>query len=170
MSPTQTGYYEVAAGKNAVYIRVHGLASMSNCLCLRTFVEQMLDSGSNLVVVDLADCAGMDSTFMGVLAGVATYEQHGQNPRLAAVNVKDPILKLLQNVGLTELLFVDTEHMGSPNLDFVRLDEQRGEEERIALVRSAHQNLMKLSDKNEETFRPYVELLEMEMKQRGMPT
>jgi len=168
LAATQTGFYEVAAGERAVYVRVHGLACMVNCLCLRVFVEEMLASGRSFVVVDLAGCTGMDSTFMGVLAGVATYEREGKNPGLAVVNVSEPMLRLLKNVGLTELIFIEPEPIATPELEFVRLEEQRGDAGRMALVRAAHENLMKLSERNEETFRPLVAALELEMEQRGM--
>ena len=105
---------------------------------------------------------------MGVLAGAATYEQNGKTPGLAAVNVCEPLLRLLKNVGLTELIFVEPEPFETPALEFVRLEEQRGEKERLACVRAAHEHLMKINERNEEIFRPFVAALELEMKQRGM--
>jgi anti-anti-sigma regulatory factor len=165
---TQGGYYEVAIGARAVYVRVHGLATMSNCLCLRTFIEELLAAGRSFIVVDLADCAGMDSTFMGVLAGAATSERNGRPPGIAAVNVSEPLLRLLKNVGLTELIFVEPEPFETPALEFVRLAEQRGEKDRLACVQAAHEHLMKLNERNEEIFRPLVAALELEMKQYGM--
>jgi anti-anti-sigma regulatory factor len=164
----QGGYYEVATGTRAVYVRVHGLATMSNCLCLRTFLESLLAEGRSFIVVDLADCTGMDSTFMGVLAGAATYERNDKMPGVAAVNVSEPLLHLLKNVGLTELIFIEPEPFEAPPLEFVRLEEQRGEKELLACVHTAHEHLMKINDRNEEIFRPYVAALELEMKQRGM--
>jgi anti-anti-sigma regulatory factor len=168
LAVTQGGYYEVATGERAVYVRVHGIATMSNCLCLRTFIEELLAGGRSFIIVDLADCEGMDSTFMGVLAEAATYDQNGKTPGIAAVNVSEPLLRLLKNVGLTELIFVESEPFEAPRLEFVRLDEQRGEKERLACVHAAHEHLMKLNDRNEEIFRPFVAALEREMKQRGM--
>ena len=168
MAVTQGGYYEVAAGTRALYVRVHGLATMSNCLCLRSTVEKLLADGHSFIVVDLADCTGMDSTFMGVLAGAATYEREGKTLGVAAVNVSEPLLRLLKEVGLTELIFVEPEPFETPALQFVRLEEQRGEKELLACVRSAHENLMKLNERNEGIFRPLVAALEEEMKQRGM--
>ena len=164
----QGGYYEVATGARAVYVRVHGLASMSNCLCLRTSLESLLAEGRSFIVVDLADCTGMDSTFMGLLAGAATYERNNKRSGVAAVNVSEPLLQLLKNVGLTELIFVEPEPFEAPALEFIRLEEQRGEKERLACVQAAHEHLMKINDHNEEIFRPYVAALELEMKQRGM--
>ena len=40
-----SGWYEVADCRRGVYVRAHGLASMTNCLCLRDFIETMLQEG-----------------------------------------------------------------------------------------------------------------------------
>lgn len=169
MAAMHSGFYEVAVGKRAVYIRVHGHASMNNCFCLRDFIDRMLHVGHSFFVVDLADCAGMDSTFMGVLAGAATYEQNGKAPGIAAVNVGEPLVRLLRSVGLTELIFIEADRFDVPvDLEFVRLEEQATEEDRLILIRAAHEQLIKICDHNEEVFGPFVAALEMEMKQRGM--
>ena len=163
------GYYEVATGARAVYVRVHGIATMVNCLCLRGFLEGLLAEGGSFVIVDLADCAGMDSTFMGVLAGAATYERNGKSPGVALVNVSEPLMRQLKDVGLTELVFVETEPFETPALEFVRLEEQGGgEKERLACVHAAHEHLMKINERNEAIFRPFVAALEREMLERGM--
>jgi len=163
-----TGYYEVAVAKRATYVRVHGLASMNNCLCLRDFIDRVLSEGRSFLVVDLSDCTGMDSTFMGVLAGAATYDHKGKNPGVAVVNASKSLVGLLRSVGLTELVFVESEPFEIPEAQFARLEEQPSEEERLRLIRNAHRNLIVLSDKNEEVFGPLVSALEMEMRQRGM--
>lgn len=160
--------YEVAVGKRAIYSRVHGLASMTNCLCLRDFVDQMLADGHSFLVVDLADCTGMDSTFMGLLAGAATFEVQGRPVGVAVVNASEALVRLLRSVGLNELVYIETAPFETPDLQFVRLEEQPNEEERLRLIRNAHRNLIRLSDKNEELFGTLVSALEIEMRQRGM--
>lgn len=160
--------YEVAVGKRAIYVRVHGLASMNNCLCLRDFIDQMLSEGHSFLVMDLSDCSGMDSTFMGLIAGAATYDVQGKPAGVAIVNASEPLVKLLRSVGLNELVYVEQDPFDTPNLQFVPLEDQPSEEERLRLIRNAHRNLIRLSDKNEEIFGPLVSALELEMRQRGM--
>ena len=168
MSRAEDGFYEVAIGKRAVYVRVFGLASMTNCLCVRDFIEKMLVSGHRFVVVDLAECTGMDSTFMGVLAGTATSTRDKKTVGVAVVNAGKSLQKLLKSVGIAELVFVDPEPFETPEIEFLRLAERGGEEERIALIRSAHQHLLKASERNAELFRPLLKALEAEMVKKGM--
>jgi len=168
LTAADRGFYEVAIAKHAAYVRVYGLATMNNSLCLRDFIEKALAVGRTFIIVDLAHCTGMDSTFMGLLAGAAMSEQNGKSPGVAAVNAGGPLLELLKSVGLTELIFVEPEPFNAPDFEFARLEEPSGEDARLALVRSAHEHLIKLSDHNEEVFGPLVAALEMEMRQRGI--
>ncbi len=160
-------WYEVATSKRAVYVRVHGLATMNDCLCVRDFIERMQETGHDTVVADLGDCTGMDSTFMGVLAGAALFEA-GKTPRVVVLNAGDDLVKLLRSVGLTELIDVASGRFDVPDMRFVRLEERMGQADRLALVRSAHEELVRVCDKNEEIFGPLLESLEREMKKKGM--
>ena len=166
----QIGYYEAAIAKRAVYVRVHGLASMNNCLCVRDFLEEVLAAGHTFIVVDLGDCSGMDSTFMGVLAGAATFDYNGKSPGVAVVNAGEGLLKTLRDVGLNELLFIETGSFEVPALEFVRLDEQPSEEKRLTMIHAAHSHLIKISDENEKVFGPLLAVLEAEMQKRGLQT
>ena len=54
-----------------VWVKVEGKGSFLNSENLKEFACGMLDHGYRQFVVDLADCATMDSTFMGTMAKVA---------------------------------------------------------------------------------------------------
>jgi len=168
VAQTSVGFYEVAFGQRAVYLRVHGLASMNNCLCVRNFIEEALRAGQSFLVVDLAECSSMDSTFLGVLAGAATFERKGEPVSVAVVNANEECLKEIEGVGLQELILVEPKPFAVPPLEFARLDEQPSEERRLAMIRDAHRKLVSLSEKNEKLFGPIVVLLEEDMKRRGM--
>lgn len=168
MSDGLKGSYEVAVGSRAVYVRVHGLGSMNNCLCVRDFLDGMLQSDRGFVVIDLRDCTGMDSTFMGVIAGTASFETEDLSIGVAVVNASSELFRLLETVGLTELVFVDPEPFDVKDVEFHALEEQAGEESRLKLVRQAHEHLIKISDKNEQAFGDLLRTIEMEMKTRGM--
>ena len=52
-------------------MKVGGKGSFLNSDNLKEFAREMLDQGYGEFVVDLADCATMDSTFMGTMARLA---------------------------------------------------------------------------------------------------
>ena len=168
MKAAESGYYEAAVGKNAVFVRAHGLASMNNCLCVRDFVDHMLETGHLFVVFDLADCTGMDSTFMGLLAGAATYDLNEHTPGVAVVNADKSLQGLLKEVGIDELVLIESEPFEDPAIQFIRLPEKTDETERLACIVQAHQKLIPLSDQNEKIFGPLIASIEAEMKQKGM--
>jgi anti-sigma B factor antagonist len=55
----------------SVWVKVEGKGSFLNSDNLKEFAREMLDQGYHEFVVDLADCAMMDSTFMGTMARLA---------------------------------------------------------------------------------------------------
>ena len=161
------GSYEVAAGARAIYVRVHGLASMNNCLCLRDFIEDMFAASHTFLIVDLADCTGIDSTFMGLLAGAAQFRRDERQASVAVVNANDCLVKLLKSVGVAELVFLEPEEHDVPELEFVALHEEPDEERRLALIRWAHKRLLAITKRNEEIFGRFLNTLESEMRRRG---
>ena len=164
MSERHEDAYEVAAGARAIYVRVHGLASMNNCLCLRDFIEEMFAACHTFLIIDLADCIGMDSTFMGLIAATAQFRKDDRPAGVAVVNASERLTELLESVGITELVFVDPDQHEVPELEFVKLQEPVGEEERLSLIHWAHIHLMKLSERNEQLFGPYLAALEADIR------
>lgn len=164
----EKGYYEAAVGKNAVFVRAHGLASMNNCLCVRDFIDHMLDEGHNFLIIDLADCTGMDSTFMGLIAGAATYDLNEHAPGVAIVNANRSLQSLIEEVGITEFVLIESEPFEDPNIQFIPLPEKTDERERLACIVQAHQKLIPLSEQNEKVFGPLLATIEAEMKQKGL--
>ncbi len=62
---------QVGVSGPTVWVKVGGKGSFLNSGNLKEFAREMLDRGYREFVVDLADCAMMDSTFMGTMASVA---------------------------------------------------------------------------------------------------
>ena len=168
MTQGREGHYEVAVGDRAIYLRVHGLASMNNCLCARDFIEHEMAGAHSFLIVDLADCTGMDSTFMGLMAGAATHRRENPPPAVAVVNATPSLKELLDGVGLTELLLVEDDAFDESGIEFVRLPDDGADEERLACVREAHESLVRVSASSERIFGPFLATLENEMKEKGL--
>ena len=54
-----------------VAIKIVGRASFQNVMPLKDFLKDSAESGKRCYVFDFAECKGMDSTVLGVLAGCA---------------------------------------------------------------------------------------------------
>ena len=70
----------VARAGQVVYAQVQGLGNFSNALMFEEFCEAELAQGVNAFLIDLGACEGMDSTFMGVLAGLSMHFPPGPSP------------------------------------------------------------------------------------------
>ncbi len=91
----------VASETRPVYIRVVGRGAFQNSQPLRRFAEEMITKGQREFVIDLAQCAGMDSTFLGGMTGIALrLRQNGNRGSVCIVNASARHRELLQTMGL----------------------------------------------------------------------
>ena len=60
----------VGQGNGDVHVHVAGRGTFQNGQPLRRYAVEMIGQGARQFVVDLGQCEGMDSTFLGVLAGI----------------------------------------------------------------------------------------------------
>ena len=161
------GYFEVARWDTAVYVRVVGLANFNNSYLFQDFVDEMLGRGYTRFFVDLRDCQGFDSTFMGVMLGVHLYQpQHGSpGAEVVVVNAGPHHRKLLGDLGLDSIISIVEDSVCLPaEVRTERLGEERYEPKaRIELIRKAHENLVALDESNREKFGPFLEALSREL-------
>ncbi len=90
----------------AVWIRVESRGSFQNSPALKEFSRKMIGEGRREFIVDLKNCATMDSTFMGTLAGLAMRLRDMGTGSLWVINRNERNAELLAGLGL-ESLFSD---------------------------------------------------------------
>ncbi|MBR2144534.1 MAG: STAS domain-containing protein, partial [Akkermansia sp.] len=56
---------------DCLWIRCNSRGSFVNSPSLKSIAEKYISRGGKVIVVDLEICPGVDSTFMGTLAGLA---------------------------------------------------------------------------------------------------
>lgn len=163
------GSIRVAEIQDKVYCQVHGLANMDVANPLQYFSEAMLKKGASCFLIDLKHCRGMDSTFMGVLIGIATYE-NANNQISASVhilNANPHNLKLMQSLGVNQVVTVIEEAIPLPETaELVELQPQNAQN-KIQLIRQAHENLVRINASNEAQFAPFLELLNKELERKS---
>ena len=107
MPDTAKSIFQVDTESDPVLLRIEGRACFQNSTCLRDF-DASTRRGKTRFVVDFSQCAGMDSTFLGVLAGAALKLRALSPPgSLVLCRLSPRNLELLRNLGLHELLCVD---------------------------------------------------------------
>jgi len=90
-----------------VWVKVEGKGSFLNSDNLKEFARGMLDQGYREFVVDLGDCAAMDSTFMGTMARVALWLTELGQGKLHIVHCGSRNHQLLSGLGLDRVFDID---------------------------------------------------------------
>lgn len=147
----RAGAYRIARSKDSIYVRVAGLATMNNSDTLDAFLDKMQEEGYRAFVVDLADCRGVDSTFMGILSKL--------RDGLVVVNANDHCRKQLRSVGLDRVARIQEGPADLPEkLELHELPSAQADPiARLKLIRKAHEALIALDRKNEEKFGAFLE-------------
>lgn len=152
----------VDAYADPVAVRIEGRASFANSGSLKDFIAEMIRQGKRRFVIDFAACTSMDSTFLGVLAGIAlTLRRQDPAGSLTLARVGERNLELIRNLGLHRLATVDA---GSFPMNFSggtqALDSQaRSELESAKLVLEAHENLVNADATNAAKFQDVLAFL-----------
>ena len=108
--------YRVCATNNEVYVQIREKASYLNCSPLRSFLHEMVHEGNRLFVIDFQNCSSMDSTFLGILVGLALQlrkSQEGGN--LTLLNLIGRNLETVKNLGIHKIATVSSDFVSSPN-------------------------------------------------------
>ncbi|MGD1978431.1 MAG: STAS domain-containing protein [Akkermansiaceae bacterium] len=147
-----------------IWIRPEGRGTFQESAIIKELVERCLEQGAKAFVVDLEACPGMDSTFMGMLAGFGIDFRKTGRAKLAIVGTNEKTLASLKELGLQHLLVI--EPANGPWIE--RWDEARSDLELIDLkstidreehILECHQDLCEADEANFEKFSTVLEML-----------
>ena len=166
---------QVAIQVPLAFIRVVGRGSFKISASLKEFALHALDAGCRRVVLDMAECVGMDSTFMGVLAGLAfRLKQKSSAGRITMVNLSVRTRGLLATLGLDQVIDPHMAGATPENLQpyfqstasrMTALDTRENSTRVTAeTMLEAHENLVKLSPENLPKFKDVLAFLREDLK------
>jgi anti-sigma B factor antagonist len=139
-------------------VRLEGKGSFLNSGSLKEFAQEMVNRGYREFIVDLQNCAMMDSTFMGTLAGVALRLKELGDGHLHVVHCGTRSRELLSGLGLDQIFSIHTggvtapvcsdldDDGASPSPDHKRETAETMLEAHEALCRAAPENLTRFKD------------------------
>ena len=146
-----------------VWVRVEGNGSSTNSTALRKFAKEMIHRGAREFVLDLVNCQGMDSTFMGTLAGISFWLRELGEGSLSVVNLNERNAESLSNLGLDQLFNVRMSNTGKDGQILpILLDENRTT--RAETMLEAHEALVKSAPENISKFKDVIQFLEEELR------
>lgn len=91
---------------DCLWIRCTSRGSFVNSPALKSVADKYLNEGGNTIVVDLELCSGVDSTFMGTLAGLAR-RCVGAGGSLQVASATERTRSAMESLGLDMLLEID---------------------------------------------------------------
>jgi anti-sigma B factor antagonist len=161
---TKDSVYQVCTTNEEVYVCVKEKASYINCNPLRTFLHEMVEEGNRFFVVDFQHCSSMDSTFLGILVGLALQLRKLEVAgKLTLINLVGRNLETVKNLGIHKIADVSTSYITNSK-DLENLNNQSHREEaNPETIYKAHKTLLELNDKNSRIFRDVVNYLEQKI-------
>ncbi len=156
------------------FIRVTGRAAVEGARDFKALVERLHGEGISQFCLDLSGCLLMDSTFSGVLAGLATRlgaRTSDNCPRFILVQPNERIRDLLDSLGVLPLVEI-LEHGATPNPSAAQREVPTGGRSRQEVAEcclEAHRLLMALQPENVVKFRELTRMLEGQLQAAPPP-
>jgi anti-anti-sigma regulatory factor len=149
-------------------IKVEGRANFECSPPLRNFVHNLEAQDCKAIFIDLSQCAGMDSTFMGILAMMGLKAKKcgcTVNIVNADVNIKN----LLAGLGIQKIFnYLEISEIES-NQKWEDTGKSADKTEKAETVLEAHETLMKVDKDNIPKFRTVVDLVKRDLGKEDKP-
>jgi anti-anti-sigma factor len=152
---------QAAVDQNKIFLRITGRGSFKVSTALKQFLESVTSHLSiSKVVIDLKDCIGMDSTFMGVLAGLSGRLKKAQCD-IVLIRVSEKNKHLLTTLGVDQVVDICTDTCGNLTIDseVESLSVRSSQKDLAETALKAHEDLAELTEENQPRFKRVIELL-----------
>jgi anti-sigma B factor antagonist len=157
----------VAVVEQTAFIKVPGRANYASSIDLKNVVGELRQRGFSDFVLDLRECITMDSTFLGVLAGLVLRNNHPEPeaPTIELLNPNPRVLDLIENLGVLSMFKVKNEEV-PPTILFEPASEQSepSKEEVTRNCLEAHCTLMKINPANIPKFKEVTQFMAEDLK------
>ncbi len=155
------GQILVADHEGVYIIKMTGDVRLTLCISFDQFIDSMLAAPEfSSVLFDLSEAEAVDSTTLGLMAKISLLAQEKRDivPVILATNAS--INRILDTMGFADIFKIvsklDLDMEPEKRLSTIECGEQEVKEK----VLEAHKILMGLNEKNRETFKNLVNMLE----------
>lgn len=155
----------VLAVDRCACVKIQGRANFTSSVDFNALVTGLRERGFNYFVIELSECSLMDSTFLGVLAGIGLKLHSGrcdpEDPCVELRNTNARVAELLENVGVLHLFKTSEGDLCAPG-SVETCAQPSAPASRVELTRTclqAHQLLMTLNPANAARFKDVTKFL-----------
>lgn len=166
----------VTLQSDAALIRVQGRASFKCSPSLKAFCGAAIERGVSRIIMDMETCIGMDSTFMGVLAGVAVRLKEATGGSIQMINLSGRTRGLLATLGLDQM--VETWMPGDVPAELAErfredrmdrlADDTSDRREMAQTMLDAHETLVEVFPENRPKFKDVLTYLREDLKNNSV--
>ena len=161
---------------SVAWVRVDGPANQENAGQIREFLRGRFESGWSKFVIDLQDCIGIDSTFIGMLYRLAVdVMKKNDSGTVDVIHPGDRNERSIRKLGLDSMIRIDRDgenwseekSLVEEYLKHPLCDSSYTKEERAELVLDAHEALIEANEENRSRFCDVVEYLKKDMEEHS---
>ncbi len=157
-----------------IWIRPEGRGTFLESPIIKDLVESSAADGMSNFIIDLEACPGMDSTFMGMLAGLGIGFRENKKGEISIVGTTVKTRSSLKELGLQYLMAIEpTDGPWFENMDEARgnlvLLDQKSEIDREAHVLECHEDLCIADEGNLHRFRTVLDMMGSEIAPKASP-
>lgn len=163
--PTPAAKISVWAGERCACVKIQGRANFQSSMDFHAVITQLQARGFTHFILELSECSLMDSTFLGVLAGIGLKsprnEEDPAGPCLHLRNANPRIAELLENIGVLHL-FKTSEGAWAPPPTPELCTQPSAPVSKVELTCAcleAHELLMKINPENVARFKDVTKFL-----------
>jgi anti-sigma B factor antagonist len=156
---------EVAIQDSIAYVRVHGRGTFKVAPGLKQFGMVAIDQGCQKLVVEMADCLGMDSTFMGVLAGLAVHLKKREG-EVVLRHLSEKNCFLVKILGLSHLIRMEEGASPAPGMPAAAQVLESGSDKQLLTTTmiTAHEVLVEVAPDNIVKFKDVLAFLKEDLR------
>lgn len=144
-------------------LEVVGRATYLNCKPVGEFFDFAQSRGCDEFFIDFSKCTGMDSTFMGMIAGLALkLAKNGKPDAVNLCSLEGRNLELIENLGLDSIVKIsDCADFNSGREGLTPNPVSKPE------ILDAHKNLIEANLANAKDFQDIVKFMQKELERGG---
>ena len=171
--PPQRNQILAATAEQCTLVMVAGAATFRLAPAFKQATQAARLAGSAFIVVDMAACTSMDSTFMGALASFGFAFQKSESPAFVLINMNPNAAALLKGLGVDRILKIypaGTLPAGLGNLSALAQNLRPveaaapGAHDLAALMYDAHETLTRVDPENLQRFKDVLTYLREDLK------
>jgi anti-anti-sigma factor len=171
-SETNTDNLTAAYINHVAVIRVEGRGSFKISPPMKQFIHQVMQKKSaDRIVLDMATCTGMDSTFMGVIAGLACLVKAKPEFEFKLINLSEKNKKLLVTLGVDRVVDYTLATDQDEDQEHCKICDgqvlEANLDDKLATAQTtlqAHENLVDINPDNFSKFKSVLEFLEEDVR------